>query len=147
MEKLASDLRRKYGVDVLVEPIDLASPGAAGTTNHQRLTASFPKVDHSHICSPGFFGGTILAQVLWWLDLLGDFWFLRKQEGNCLEVSLQGVLTQLPEDSFPHRYSNDPAIFLDFDSLLHDLVIDGGERFRTSRAPSRIAALAGLPPR
>src|SRR5947208_7674993 len=30
MEKLASDLRRKYGVDVLVEPIDLASPGPAG---------------------------------------------------------------------------------------------------------------------
>jgi short-subunit dehydrogenase len=29
MEKLASDLRRKYGVDVLVEAIDLASPGAA----------------------------------------------------------------------------------------------------------------------
>ena len=29
MEKLASDLRRKYGVDVLVEPIDLALPGAA----------------------------------------------------------------------------------------------------------------------
>jgi uncharacterized protein len=28
MEKLASDLRRKYGVDVLVEAIDLASPGA-----------------------------------------------------------------------------------------------------------------------
>ena len=30
MEKLASDLRRKYGVDVLVEAIDLASPGAPG---------------------------------------------------------------------------------------------------------------------
>jgi short-subunit dehydrogenase len=29
MEKLASDLRRKYGVDVLIEAIDLASPGAA----------------------------------------------------------------------------------------------------------------------
>jgi short-subunit dehydrogenase len=29
MERLASDLRRKYGVDVLVEAIDLASPGAA----------------------------------------------------------------------------------------------------------------------
>src|SRR5881397_207799 len=29
MEKLASDLRRKYGVDVLVEAIDLASSGAA----------------------------------------------------------------------------------------------------------------------
>jgi short-subunit dehydrogenase len=29
MEKLASDLRRKYGVDVLVEAIDLAEPGAA----------------------------------------------------------------------------------------------------------------------
>jgi short-subunit dehydrogenase len=29
MEQLASDLRRKYGVDVLVEAIDLASPGAA----------------------------------------------------------------------------------------------------------------------
>jgi hypothetical protein len=29
MEKLASDLRRKYGVHVLVEAIDLASPGAA----------------------------------------------------------------------------------------------------------------------
>lgn len=29
MEKLAADLRRKYGVDVLVEVIDLASPGAA----------------------------------------------------------------------------------------------------------------------
>ena len=29
MEKLASDLHRKYGVDVLVEAIDLASPGAA----------------------------------------------------------------------------------------------------------------------
>jgi short-subunit dehydrogenase len=28
MEKLASDLRRKHGVDVLVEAIDLASPGA-----------------------------------------------------------------------------------------------------------------------
>jgi uncharacterized protein len=28
MEKLASDLRRKYGVDVLVEAIDLSSPGA-----------------------------------------------------------------------------------------------------------------------
>jgi uncharacterized protein len=30
MEKPAADLRRKYGVDVLVEAIDLASPGAAG---------------------------------------------------------------------------------------------------------------------
>src|SRR5437764_5912628 len=30
MEKLASNLRHKYGVDVLVEAIDLASPGAAG---------------------------------------------------------------------------------------------------------------------
>jgi short-subunit dehydrogenase len=30
MEKLAADLRRKNGVDVLVEAIDLASPGAAG---------------------------------------------------------------------------------------------------------------------
>src|SRR5437660_10714052 len=29
MNKLASDLRRKYGVDVLVEAIDLGSPGAA----------------------------------------------------------------------------------------------------------------------
>jgi short-subunit dehydrogenase len=29
MEQLASELRRKYGVDVLVEAIDLASPGAA----------------------------------------------------------------------------------------------------------------------
>src|SRR5438067_8847473 len=29
MEKLASDLRRKYGVEVLVEAIDLSSPGAA----------------------------------------------------------------------------------------------------------------------
>jgi len=29
MEQLASHLRRKYGVEVLVEPIDLASPGAA----------------------------------------------------------------------------------------------------------------------
>jgi hypothetical protein len=29
MEKLATDLRRKHGVDVLVEPIDLAAPGAA----------------------------------------------------------------------------------------------------------------------
>ncbi|KOF18478.1 short-chain dehydrogenase [Ensifer adhaerens] len=30
MEKLAGDLRRKHGVDILVEPIDLAAPGAAG---------------------------------------------------------------------------------------------------------------------
>ncbi len=30
METLAADLRRKYGVDVLVEAIDLASPGAPG---------------------------------------------------------------------------------------------------------------------
>jgi hypothetical protein len=30
MEKLASDLRQKYGVDVLVEAIDLGAPGAAG---------------------------------------------------------------------------------------------------------------------
>jgi len=29
MEKLAADLRRKHGVDILVEPIDLAAPGAA----------------------------------------------------------------------------------------------------------------------
>src|SRR5260370_15779055 len=29
MEKLASDLRRKYGVDVLVEAMDLGLPGAA----------------------------------------------------------------------------------------------------------------------
>lgn len=29
MEKLASDLRRRYGVDIHVEPIDLAAPGAA----------------------------------------------------------------------------------------------------------------------
>lgn len=29
MEKLADDLRRRHGVDVLVEPIDLAAPGAA----------------------------------------------------------------------------------------------------------------------
>jgi short-subunit dehydrogenase len=30
MENLAADIRRKHGVDVLVEAIDLASPGAAG---------------------------------------------------------------------------------------------------------------------
>jgi uncharacterized protein len=30
MEKLAAELRRKYGVDVLAESINLASPGAAG---------------------------------------------------------------------------------------------------------------------
>ena len=30
MERLAADLRGKYGVEVLVEAIDLASPGAAG---------------------------------------------------------------------------------------------------------------------
>ncbi|MBS1166950.1 MAG: short-chain dehydrogenase/reductase family protein [Proteobacteria bacterium] len=29
MEKLAAELRRKHGVDVVVEPIDLAAPGAA----------------------------------------------------------------------------------------------------------------------
>ncbi|QKW99099.1 SDR family NAD(P)-dependent oxidoreductase [Agrobacterium sp. CGMCC 11546] len=29
MEKLAEDLRRRHGVDILVEPIDLAAPGAA----------------------------------------------------------------------------------------------------------------------
>jgi short-subunit dehydrogenase len=29
MEKLATELRAKYGVDVVVEPIDLAAPGAA----------------------------------------------------------------------------------------------------------------------
>ena len=29
MEKLAADLRQKHGVDVVVEPIDLAAPGAA----------------------------------------------------------------------------------------------------------------------
>jgi short-subunit dehydrogenase len=29
MEKLAADLRRKHGVDILVEPIDLAAPGVA----------------------------------------------------------------------------------------------------------------------
>ncbi|MFS8124689.1 SDR family oxidoreductase [Rhizobium sp. BR 250] len=29
MEKLADDLRRKHGVDILVEPIDLAAPGAS----------------------------------------------------------------------------------------------------------------------
>ena len=28
MEKLAAELRRKYGIEVLVEPIDLAAPGA-----------------------------------------------------------------------------------------------------------------------
>ncbi|TAJ17721.1 MAG: SDR family NAD(P)-dependent oxidoreductase, partial [Dehalococcoidia bacterium] len=30
MEELAVELRRKYGVDILVEAIDLAAPGAAG---------------------------------------------------------------------------------------------------------------------
>src|SRR5579863_3564721 len=29
MEKLAADLRRKHGVDIIVEPIDLAAPGVA----------------------------------------------------------------------------------------------------------------------
>jgi uncharacterized protein len=29
MEKLAEDLRRRHGVDIVVEPIDLAAPGAA----------------------------------------------------------------------------------------------------------------------
>ncbi|SDA33044.1 hypothetical protein SAMN02799622_05435 [Methylobacterium sp. UNC378MF] len=29
MERLASDLRRKHGIEVLIEPIDLAAPGAA----------------------------------------------------------------------------------------------------------------------
>ncbi|MEE7456787.1 short-chain dehydrogenase [Methylorubrum populi] len=29
MEKLAADLRRKHGIEVVVEPIDLAAPGAA----------------------------------------------------------------------------------------------------------------------
>ena len=33
MDKLDSDLRRKFAVDVLVEAIDLASPGAASRLN------------------------------------------------------------------------------------------------------------------
>jgi len=34
------------------------------------------------ICSPRFFGGKILAYFLRWLNLLGNCWFLRKQEGD-----------------------------------------------------------------
>lgn len=41
MEKLAADLRRKYGIDIAVEPIDLAAPGAAarlkGSLDQQAL--------------------------------------------------------------------------------------------------------------
>src|SRR5260370_36563546 len=42
MEKLASDLRRKSGVDVVVEPIDLASPGAAGRLKRSLDAKSVP---------------------------------------------------------------------------------------------------------
>ena len=46
MEKLAADLRRKYGIEVLVEPIDLASPGAGArlktvSTNGRYLSTSW----------------------------------------------------------------------------------------------------------
>jgi short-subunit dehydrogenase len=44
MEKLASDLRSKYGVEVLVEAIDLASPGAAGRLKSS-LDARSVKID------------------------------------------------------------------------------------------------------
>jgi uncharacterized protein len=42
MEKLAADLRRKYRVDVLVEAIDLASPGAAGRLKRSLDAKSAP---------------------------------------------------------------------------------------------------------
>lgn len=41
MERLASELRQKYGINVHVEPIDLAAPGAAA-----RLKSS---LDHKHL--------------------------------------------------------------------------------------------------
>ncbi|NTG51540.1 SDR family oxidoreductase [Agrobacterium rhizogenes] len=44
MEKLASDLRRKYGVDIHVEPIDLAAPGAAASLK-DRLDEKTLKID------------------------------------------------------------------------------------------------------
>jgi uncharacterized protein len=44
MEALASDLRRKYGIDVLVEAMDLASPGAAGRLKAS-LDAKSVKID------------------------------------------------------------------------------------------------------
>ena len=42
LEKLAADLRRKYRVDVLVEAIDLASPGAAGRLKRSLDAKSAP---------------------------------------------------------------------------------------------------------
>ncbi|MGE0423819.1 MAG: SDR family NAD(P)-dependent oxidoreductase [Reyranellaceae bacterium] len=44
MEELAAELRRKYGIDVLVEVIDLASPGAAGHLK-SRLDAQSITID------------------------------------------------------------------------------------------------------
>jgi short-subunit dehydrogenase len=44
MEKLAADLRRKYGVDALVEAIDLAAPGAASRLK-SRLDARSVTID------------------------------------------------------------------------------------------------------
>lgn len=44
MEKLASELRRKYGVDIYVEPIDLAAPGAAVILK-QKLDEKALKID------------------------------------------------------------------------------------------------------
>jgi short-subunit dehydrogenase len=44
MEKLAADLRAKYGVEVLVEPTDLAAPGAARRLKDS-LDAKSVKID------------------------------------------------------------------------------------------------------
>lgn len=44
MEMLASELRQKYGVDIEIEPIDLAAPGAAATLKH-RLDAKALTID------------------------------------------------------------------------------------------------------
>lgn len=44
MERLAAELRRKYGIDVLVEAIDLASPGAASDLK-SRLDAQSIAID------------------------------------------------------------------------------------------------------
>src|ERR1041385_8069366 len=56
MEKLASDLRRKYGVDVLVEPIDLASPGAAGRLKSSLDAKSVPIDILVNNAGYGFYG-------------------------------------------------------------------------------------------
>jgi len=130
MEKLAADLRRKYRVDVLVEAIDLASPGAAGRLKRSLDAKSAPidiLVNNAGYGLHGDFLETAIERTVDMIQLnitaLTELTYLfgrdmaARRSGHILLIASLLGFQAVPSDA---AYAATKAYVLAFGEALHD---------------------------